>query len=337
MERPLLTETVAALWRRAGGAKGELTLNAIPVSGNNRVYRVQNGDATAIAKWYFSEARLDAEWRLLTYAADLGLTCVPRPLARDNEARLALHSQIPGQKPTPDRIGAAEIDAAAAFLRALNPADRGLAAAALPSAAEAAFSCSAHMAVMERRLERLETWKPAEPIDHEARAFVVELRAYWASLRQGLTNGLSALGLDMDQELPLDHRCVSPSDFGFHNALRSDSGALAFVDFEYAGWDDPAKTLCDFFLQPAIPVNPAYRARFAAAAFSDWPDSDRLLARAKLLHPLFALKWCCIMLNPFVTHLAGPGRFADPTADPVRRKRQQLDKAILAFRRLEDD
>ena len=38
----------------------------------------------------------------------------------------------------------------------------------------------------------------------------------------------------------------SPSDFGFHNILCED-GRLNFVDFEYAGIDDLAKSARRFF------------------------------------------------------------------------------------------
>src|SRR5258708_29751946 len=41
--------------------------------------------------------------------------------------------------------------------------------------------------------------------------------------------------------------------FGFHNALLRPSQELCFLDFEYAGHDDPAKMVGDFFSQPAIP------------------------------------------------------------------------------------
>jgi len=54
----------------------------------------------------------------------------------------------------------------------------------------------------------------------------------------------------MAQALPADETCLSPSDFGFHNALVDPSGALSFLDFEYAGRDDPAKPVSDFFCQP---------------------------------------------------------------------------------------
>src|SRR6185503_11886129 len=46
---------------------------------------------------------------------------------------------------------------------------------------------------------------------------------------------------------------LSPSDFGYHNAVLADDETVRFFDFEYAGWDDPAKLVCDFFNQVEVP------------------------------------------------------------------------------------
>lgn len=46
---------------------------------------------------------------------------------------------------------------------------------------------------------------------------------------------------------------ISPSDFGFHNIIIS-NGKIYFIDFEFSGWDDPAKLYCDFILQPRVRI-----------------------------------------------------------------------------------
>ena len=35
-----------------------------------------------------------------------------------------------------------------------------------------------------------------------------------------------------------EYKCISPSDFGFHNSIIDREGNINFVDFEYSGWDD---------------------------------------------------------------------------------------------------
>ncbi|MBF0391190.1 MAG: aminoglycoside phosphotransferase family protein [Alphaproteobacteria bacterium] len=321
MDETALNDAIAALWRRSLGPADRLDLTPCPVSGNNRVFVARAGDGReAVAKWYFTgpadrRDRLDAEWRLLAHAARAGVKAVPRPLARDDARRLALHEFVKGDRPT--QIGRAEVMAAAALFRALN---ENSADADLPDAAEACFTAPAHVALMEGRLSRLSAIRPDADVDRQAIELAAAMNDRWRRLRPRLADFGGEAG-----------RCVSPSDFGFHNALRGPDGALRFIDFEYAGWDDPAKTICDFFLQPAVPVDPVHRDAFVAAILDGRPDAAAVLARARLLHPVFALKWCCIMLNPFVADLASPSRFADPAADRAERKRLQLAKAVAAF------
>ena len=324
-----LTDRIAALWReRFGDAEG-LTLAPCAAGGNNRVYRAEAGGRIAAAKVYFADSRdgrdrLDAEWRFLAYAAGTGIAVTPKPLARDPAARIALHEFCPGERPaSPD---AAAVAAAAALFADLN---RHRAGADLPAAAEACFSPAAHMALAAGRLDRLRSVQAAE-----ARHLLGEMEIFWRDYAHRLPGRLDALGIDAGAEIPHAQRCVSPSDFGFHNALVEAGGTLRFIDFEYAGWDDPVKMLCDFFLQPAVPVAAGHYDRFFAATLGDWPEAERLAARADLMRPVFALKWCCIMLNPFLPEAAARARFADPGQDDLHIRR--LAAATDAFRRLKD-
>ena len=66
--------------------------------------------------------------------------------------------------------------------------------------------------------------------------------------------------------MPHEWRSLVPSDFGFHNSLRRPDGSLAFVDFEYFGWDDPVKLTADILLHPGRPLAAPQRRRFRAAA-----------------------------------------------------------------------
>jgi hypothetical protein len=120
----------------------------------------------------------------------------------------------------------------------------------------------------------------------------------------------------------MEHRVLSPSDFGFHNALKDEAGKLWFFDFEYAGWDDPAKLLCDFFCQPQVPVSIEHAESFVETLQMTVGDED-LPARYKLLLPLHAAKWACILLNEFLRSDADRRRFAGL----MDRRTAQLEKA----------
>ena len=107
-------------------------------------------------------------------------------------------------------------------------------------------------------------------------------------------------GLDLDEMLPQVDRILSPSDFGFHNVILTEQSGPRFIDFEYAGWDDPAKTAADFFFQPQIPAPKRYRKDFLNACLQH-SEQDRIahhIRRAKILLPLIGLRWVRIVLNP---------------------------------------
>jgi thiamine kinase-like enzyme len=59
-------------------------------------------------------------------------------------------------------------------------------------------------------------------------------------------NHLLKFGLDENNPLPKSQKILSPSDFGMHNAIFDCTGHFTFIDFEYFGWDDPAKLVADF-------------------------------------------------------------------------------------------
>lgn len=120
---------------------------------------------------------------------------------------------------------------------------------------------------------------------------------------------------------------MSPSDFGFHNALWRTAEQVVFIDFEYAGWDDPAKMVCDFFCQPAVPVSLEYLDRVCEVVASEMPNPASFLQRVNLIMPVCRLKWCCILLNEFVPLGTWRRRFAAGGVDPEQRKAQQLHKA----------
>ena len=99
------------------------------------------------------------------------------------------------------------------------------------------------------------------------------------------------------EELPKYKQTLSPSDFGFQNMLVA-GGKLQFLDFEYSGWDDPAKLISDFACHPEYPVIWEQARRFGERV-SERIRMPEVFKRAETLLPLYRLKWCCILLNEF--------------------------------------
>ncbi len=91
-----------------------------------------------------------------------------------------------------------------------------------------------------------------------------------------------------------------PSDFGFHNSLRRRDGSLAFIDFEYFGWDDPVKLIADILLHPDKMLSPPQRKRLRQAAGRQYGEDATFFLRLDAYLPLFGVRWVLIMLNEFI-------------------------------------
>ena len=319
----------------AAGLPPALSIERLPGGGNNRVYRVETAAGPVLLKEYFQHPadprdRLAAEYAFTSFTWSHGIRSLPRPLACDRAAGLGLYEFIAGCKLAPGEVTAAHVDEAATFFAAVNLHRDDPAAARLPIASEACFSIAEHLACVDRRVARLATIAPESELHREAQKLVAtRLMPAWAGVRAAV----AADGQPLDAPLPIAARVLSPSDFGFHNCLVTSAG-LKFIDFEYAGWDDPAKTVCDFFCQPAVPVPGEHFERFLAAVISATGDAG-IRDRVALLRPVYELKWCCIMLNEFLPVGDDRRSFARADESHDMRRLKQLHKVDAALARLE--
>ena len=187
---------------------------------------------------------------------------------------------------------------------------------------------------VRQRLDRLNEFAPKSEIDTDAKSFAEEaLEPAWNNATAELGDSAMAEGRDLSQKLPQEQRCLSPSDFGFHNALRDLNGGLCFLDFEYAGWDDPAKMVCDFFLHPGVPVPQSFFAHFYSKVTAFFSADSDLSQRIRLTYPLHRIKWCCIVLNEFLKLESERREFAGAGTDHEQVKATQLAKAKYTLAR----
>lgn len=326
---------------RAAGLLGDRGLSRhalLPLSGggNNRVYRVTGPGENLLLKEYFRHPqdrrdRLGAEFGFARFAWEQGIRCIPEPVACDPGEGLALYGFVEGAPIGAGEVTPSDIEQAAAFVRTLDQIRLAQGARDLPDASEACFSLAAHLDLVRQRLGRLFTIAPDSELDREALLFAqTELCTFFGQLRTEIESALARLGIPAVKELTRQERTLSPSDFGFHNALRQKDGTLVFLDFEYAGWDDPAKLISDFFCQVAVPVPPLMQERFRRAAnfqrANSWLD-----ARLQLLMPLYRVKWCCIVLNHFLPVAAARRRFASGEIETKKMHQLELARNLLSL------
>ena len=279
-----------------------VAVSRLPTGGrNSRIWRVTHGDRAFALKQYPSRLD-DPRDRLATEVGALRLMerhridTVPRVLGVDGERGYALLSWIEGGDVT--AIGDADVDAAVAFLTAVHALRTAPWAAEQPPAAEACLCGAEIERQIKARLLRLRAVaaNETELIDFLEISIVARLAAEVARAR----GAMAAAGLAFDVEVPQEWRSLVPSDFGFHNCLRRPDGSLAFVDFEYFGWDDPVKLTADILLHPGRPLAPPQRRRFREAAQRLYGGDPAFAPRLSAYLPLFGLRWVLILLNEFI-------------------------------------
>jgi hypothetical protein len=269
------------------------TLTACHGGRNSRVYRVDRAGERFALKFYPPDGRwrVEREYAAVSFFADAQIWCVPRPVCADVSHNAAVYTWLDGQAVSDANHG--DIDALAAFASKLH-ALRGLSGADIfKDAAEACYAPATILGQIDTRLERL-AGVSGEPALEEF------LRAQFApvlsreSARPSLPKGPAASV----------QRTLSPSDFGLHNALRTAAGELSFLDFEYFGWDDPVKLVCDVCWHPGMALRDGLRARFIERCRDIYADGDAAWdARMAAAYPLYGLRWCLIVLNEFVPTL----------------------------------
>ena len=304
---------------------------------------METGDAQRFAlKIYFRHAadkrdRLASEYNSFSYLWTNGFREIPQPLTSDPALGWAVYQFIDGDKIPADQVGAADIAATADLLGRLRELSRKDESRKLGPASEAFFAVNQIVDNVSLRLTWLLDAAREQTAPHQAlRAFLLEeFKPFLEQAVRWSESRLNTSGQSFTEELDWTRRTLSPSDFGFHNTLRQPDGRLIFLDFEYFGWDDPAKMIADFLLHPAMNLSAESRKQFASAMFrrfSDWPG---LLGRVESVYPLFGLKWCMIILNEFLPQLLLRRQFAAIVpGDLSALQMQQLDKARQMLNRI---
>jgi hypothetical protein len=100
--------------------------------------------------------------------------------------------------------------------------------------------------------------------------------------------------------LPQREQTLSPSDFGFHNALERTDGSLCFIDLEYFGFDDPVKLITDFIWHPAMSLSPNQKKFWVKESINIFGKTEKLQYRVVAAWPIIGLRWSLIVLNEFL-------------------------------------
>lgn len=287
---------------------GEKILNIIRLPGgaNSFVFQLftENGKEYLAKKYIVRKGdtrdRITTEYSGLAFLWNSGIRSIPKPIFIDRENQIGLYGFVKGNKLKTGEITLADIDQAIMFLGELSSLINLEYANRQPIASEACFSIRDYLNCIESRLQKLKSLPCSDELLQQLHKFLdYEFMPVFIEARNLVVYECDRLKMDISTVLPPIWRILSPSDFGFHNVIKCADGSLVFIDFEYYGWDDPAKLISDFYLQPEIPLPSKYRKYFFEKTNTFMGNDAFFVKRLPLVYILSALKWCLIMLNVF--------------------------------------
>lgn len=303
-------------------------------SGNSRVFRASSPGQSVILKMYpqsglDSRDRMGCEVTAVRFMRSHGVLCVPDVLLVDRVSRAVVFEDAGGKRPLD--VNSEQIADAVRFLSHLKILSDSEDSCRLQNASEACVAPEDYVSTIDRRIE---AWRhlAAETVLHdEAQQFVLQ------DLQPALVSFARVWRLSPHYvQLSRTGLTLSPSDFGFHNAVLDEDGRLSYVDFEYFGWDDPAKLICDFVHHPGMSIDRHRRDAFRALATEALDGDGCLSERIGLVHPLVGLKWCLIMLNEFRHDMLAQRVSAGEDTPVIDVLERQLKKAKAQFRSVTD-
>ena len=311
---------------------------------NSRVYRVCCGLGREVAvKLYPPESkgdrsRMDKELRALEFLNRHEVEGVVQLLARDDSRRAAVLGLAPGLASGGRPLAAGDVNQAVEFLAGLQRLRLKPEADSLSRASEAVFSLKELEANLLERQTSLAATASNRPVVRQMLDFLENsLAPFREQVMQRATDLLDVHGWGADQSLPYEWRILSPSDFGFHNAVLSSEGRWTFLDLEHFGWDDPVKTISDFCLHPAMQLAEPLRRQFRDALIDMFNEDWLLTHRLRAVFPLYGVKWCFILLNEFQRQGLNRRSFASVAQEePERLLVNQLEKAEAMMHRVKE-
>ena len=264
--------------------------------GNGGVYQLEfAGEIKFKLKIYPVDSthdRLLSESVALNGLVESGSRQVAKMLMQDFDLGVGLFEWIEGQPVS--IIYQSDIESSVLLLSSLHRLKNEQLFIKAPLASAACFSGVDIEAQIARRIAQFQQARQENP---ELEIFFAEI--FLPTLSEVIPWARDHWPKDDDYRTPIKktRRTLSPSDFGFHNAVRRSDGSVVFIDFEYFGWDDPVKLLCDFIFHPGMCLSEEQQSLWLTAALKIYGIELRQRLIASL--PLYGLIWCLIVLNDF--------------------------------------
>lgn len=266
---------------------------------NNKIYLINLKKKKFVLKKYKKKHtskfdRYTTEKKFLIFLHNKNILNVPKLVLSDKEKKINTLSFIKGKHLK--KVKRKYLDKCLKFIKKLNEGTDSK-NFKFQKAADACLSINDHINQCEKRLKKLLRKYKNSKLENNQKiySFLTEkIQPNFNEVKKQLHQEYSDYLINL--KIKNKFLILSPSDFGFHNILVSNDETF-FIDFEYAGWDDPNKLVCDFLLNPDYCISKINQIYFIKKFSYIFKNKFSFSKKFILLKKIHFLKWVCVILN----------------------------------------
>ena len=263
---------------------------------NSKIYKISTDKKKIILKSYYGKKkiRIKKEFQFYKYLNQINIKNVVTPIAFDFKNNFLALPYIVGKKI--HNIQNKHIIQFSNFINKIN--QKNIHSKIIGLAIEGINDRKNHIIICENRINKLKLVKKGGLVQKEFHLFLnKKIIPTFKALKDKINS--KKIFYQTKYKLYKKDMIISPSDLGFHNAIESKK-KIFFFDFEYGGYDDPVKLICDFYCQPNQKVSLKQKEKFKERIIKKYKNYKELDYLISVLLPIYQLKWCCIILNEFI-------------------------------------
>lgn len=276
------------------GEIGVSNVERVKHGANSEVFKVSFDNGSTCALKIYPDRKLDPRPRMKTESVAFEVTnktcCTPKVIATSASLDVAVYSWLEGKKidhPTDD-----DLESLVGFMIKLRQLSKEIRFDSIAKASESCTNGTDLFSQIQKRRDELRHLESAV-----LNNFLFDSFDPCFSLVQDFA--LDVWPHPFEKPLSRSLLTLSPSDFGFHNAIRCSTDALCFFDFEYFGWDDPVKVIADLQWHPGMSLTRKNKAYLTSALLGVYSEDLDLPERLRASWALYGLRWALILLNVF--------------------------------------
>ena len=275
------------------------SIKKINRGGNSRIYKFTSSKNNSYAIKYYPDLLLDNRPRLnneffsLQFLNKNRINYIPKAIKKNENLNIAIYEWIKGYsilRPSRD-----DLIQAINFIIHLNKLAKKTNFKKINFASEACLSAEQLILQVEKRMLKLKKIQNNEP----------KLKKFLEKTFYPLWNIIRKKSLkkwpknNIYKNLNKNYLTLSPSDFGFHNAIKSKK-KIFFFDFEYFGWDDPVKLTADFLWHPSFQLSNKLNNLWISEMSKIYQNDTNFQSRLLASMPVYGMRWAMIILNVFL-------------------------------------